>query len=192
MTHRRPGARRLWPAAPAATPSAAGGPGAAALRAPGSLAALAAGALLACHRGPGPRPALPATGGGDSVQVGYGTQPRRAVTGAVTTVDGATARRTTATSMADMLEGRVPGLEVRRLGGNRISLRIRGERSFLASGEPLLVVDGTPVDGVAGGTLADMDPRDVKRIEVLRDAGSLTAYGSRGANGVLLITTNRR
>jgi TonB-dependent SusC/RagA subfamily outer membrane receptor len=119
-------------------------------------------------------------------------QARRDVTGAVATVDGATARQATATTMADMLDGRVPGLEVRRLGANRISLRIRGQRSFLGSGEPLLVVDGTPVDGAGGAVLADMDPRQVKRIEVLRDAGSLAAYGSRGANGVLLVTTHRR
>lgn len=149
------------------------------------------GALGACHRG-GPRPALPATGGGDSVRVGYGTRDRRAVTGTVARVDGATARQATPTSMADMLDGRVPGLEVQRLGGNRISLRIRGQRSILAAGEPLLVVDGVPVEGAAGGTLADMDPRDVTRIEVLKDAGSLAAYGSRGANGVLLITTRRQ
>ena len=148
------------------------------------------GALAACHRGNGPRPTLPVTGGGDSVQVGYGTQSRRESTGSIGSVDGTSVRRGgTATTMADMLEGRVPGLEVRRLSGGGISLRIRGERSLMASGEPLLVVDGIPVEGAAGGTLADMDPRDVKRIEVLKDAGSLAAYGSRGANGVLLITT---
>jgi TonB-dependent SusC/RagA subfamily outer membrane receptor len=174
MPHRRVGASRLL----LATSAAAG--------------ALAASALAACAHGRGPRPALPATGGGDSVQVAYGMQARRDVTGAVATVDGATARQASATSMADMLEGRVPGLEVRRLGSNRIALRIRGQRSFLGSGEPLIVVDGTPVDGAGGGTLADMDPRQVKRIEVLRDAGSLAAYGARGANGVLLVTTHRR
>jgi TonB-dependent SusC/RagA subfamily outer membrane receptor len=126
------------------------------------------------------------------VRVAYGTQDRRAATGAVATVEGDVGRQASATSMADLLDGRVPGLEVQRLAGNRISLRIRGQRSFLGSGEPLLVVDGTPVDGAAGGTLADMDPRTVQRVEVLRDAGSLAAYGSRGANGVLLVTTRRR
>jgi TonB-dependent SusC/RagA subfamily outer membrane receptor len=172
MPHRRTGARWLLPAA---------------LGAVGALAVLGA-----CrHRG-GPRPTLPATGGGDSVQVGYGTRPRREATGSVSTVDGAAARKAAATSMADMLEGRVPGLEVQRLGGNRISLRIRGQRSILGSNEPLLVIDGLPIDGAAGSALADMDPRDVARIEVLRDGGSLAAFGSRGANGVLLITTRRR
>lgn len=149
-------------------------------------------ALAACHRGPGPKPALPEVGGGDSVQVAYGTQSRRTSTGGNSTVEGSVVRQGTVTSMADMLDGRVPGLEVRRLSGGGISLRIRGERSLLKNGEPLLVVDGIPVEGNSGGLLADMDPRDVKRVEVLKDAGSLAAYGSRGANGVLLITMNRR
>lgn len=155
-------------------------------------ASVALGVLAACHRGPSPAPALPAAGGGDSVQVGYGTQARRTATGSISAVDGAVVRRGTVTSMADYLEGRVPGLEVRRLSGGAISLRVRGHRSLLANAEPLLVVDGIPVDGAAGATLADMDPRDVKRVEVLKDAGSLSAYGSRGANGVLLITTIAR
>jgi len=157
-----------------------------------AASALAASALAACHTGPhGPK--LPATGGGDSVQVGYGTQARRNVVGAISTIDGDSARKSgTVTSMFDMLEGRVPGLEVRRLSSGLLTLRIRGSRSLLASGEPLLVVDGIPMDGSAGTLLTDMDPRDVKRVEVLKDAGSLAAYGSRGANGVLLITTKKR
>ena len=156
-------------------------------------ASLLAGALLAaCHHGPN-GPKLPATGGGDSVQVGYGTQARRDVLGAISSIDGDSARKGgTMTSMFDMLEGRVPGLEVRRLAGGAMTLRIRGSRSLLANGEPLLVVDGIPVEGAAGAALTDMDPRDVKRIEVLKDAGSLAAYGSRGANGVLLVTMKRR
>ena len=149
-------------------------------------------ALAACHRGAGPKPTLPESGGGDSVQVAYGTQPRQTATGGNSTVEGSVVRQGTVTSMADMLEGRVPGLEVRRLSGGGISLRIRGERSLLKGGEPLLVVDGIPVEGNGGGLLADMDPRDVKRVQVLKDAGSLAAYGSRGANGVLLITMNKR
>jgi TonB-dependent SusC/RagA subfamily outer membrane receptor len=145
--------------------------------------------LAACHHGPN-SPSLPRAGAvGDSVQVGYGTQPRRDVTGAISTVDGSTVREATATSMADMLEGRVPGLEVRRLTSG-VSLRIRGVRSLMKDGEPLVVVDGIAMSSTQG-LLADMDPRDVRSVEVLKDAGSLAAYGSRGANGVLLITTRR-
>jgi TonB-dependent starch-binding outer membrane protein SusC len=148
--------------------------------------------VAGCHNGPN-SPKLPATGGGDSVQVGYGTQSRRNVIGAISSIDGDSARKSgTVTSMFDMLEGRVPGLEVRKLSSGALTLRIRGSRSLLAESEPLLVVDGIPMDGGAGMLLADMDPRDVKRIEVLKDAGSLAAYGSRGANGVLLITTKKQ
>ena len=162
------------------------------LRLAASASVLAGALLAACHNGPN-GPKLPATGGGDSVQVGYGTQSRRNVVGSISSIDGDSARKGgTVTSMFDMLEGRVPGLEVRRLAGGALTLRIRGSRSLLAGGEPLLVVDGIPVEGAAGAVLTDMDPRDVKRIEVLKDAGSLAAYGSRGANGVLLVTMRRR
>ena len=158
-----------------------------------TVAASAFAALtVACHSGPN-GPKLAPTNGGDSVQVGYGKQARRDVVGSVSVIDGDSARKGgTMTSMADMLEGRVPGLEVRRLSGGAMTLRIRGSRSLLAGGEPLLVVDGIPVEGAAGSVLADMDPRDVQRIEVLKDAGSLAAYGSRGANGVLLVTMKKR
>ena len=164
--------------------------------APGLRLTVAASALTAlaaaCHNGPN-SPKLPVTGGGDSVQVGYGTQARRNVLGAITSIDADSARKGgTMTSMFDMLEGRVPGLEVRRLSTGILTLRIRGSRSLLAHGEPLLVVDGIPMEGSAGTLLTDMDPRDVKRVEVLKDAGSLAAYGSRGANGVLLITMRKR
>ena len=163
-----------------------------ALRLAAPASALAGMLLAACHNGPN-SPKLPAAGGGDSVQVGYGTQARRNVLGAISSIDGDSARKGgTMTSMFDMLEGRVPGLEVRRLSGGVLTLRIRGSRSLLANGEPLLVVDGIPIEGAAGSALTDMDPRDVKRIEVLKDAGSLAAYGSRGANGVLLVTTRKR
>jgi TonB-dependent SusC/RagA subfamily outer membrane receptor len=92
--------------------------------------------------------------------------------------------------MADFLEGRVPGLEVRRLSAGSISVRIRGDRSLLKDGEPLYVIDGIPMQG-GTGLLPDLDPRDVRSVEVLKDAGSLAAYGSRGANGVILINLKR-
>ena len=93
-------------------------------------------------------------------------------------------------SMADFLEGRVPGLEVRRLSAGNVSVRIRGDRSLLRDGEPLYVVDGIPMNG-STGLLPDLDPRDIRSVDVLKDAGSLAAYGSRGANGVILITMKR-
>ena len=140
--------------------------------------------VAACHASTRTTAVVP-----DSVDVGYGTQAKRDVTGAVSTVDVDAARQSTVTSLADLLIGRVPGLEVKRLSGGRMSVRIRGERSLNASGEPLFVVDGIPM-GNEG--LPDIDPRDVASISVLKDAGSLAAYGSRGANGVILISTKKK
>ena len=126
----------------------------------------------------------------DSVQVGYGAQARRDVMGAVSQVKSKDGGHATATSLADLLEG-VPGLDVRRLAGGTISLRIRGDRSLNSSGEPLIVLDGIPVANAAG-ILQDLDPRDVASISVLKDAGTLAAYGARGANGVIIITTKKK
>jgi TonB-dependent SusC/RagA subfamily outer membrane receptor len=127
----------------------------------------------------------------DSVAVGYGSQARRDVTGAVASLDGDVARRNSPVSMADMLEGRFAGVEVRRVSAGGISVRIRGQRTFKGDAEPLFVIDGVPQRAGAGGTLSDIDPRDVQSIEVLKDAGATAIYGSRGANGVILITTRR-
>ncbi|HKO15152.1 MAG TPA: TonB-dependent receptor plug domain-containing protein [Gemmatimonadaceae bacterium] len=142
-----------------------------------------------CHRQP--PTGRSATAPADSVQVGYGKQAKRDVTGAISEVSGKDGRHVTATSLADLLEGRVPGLEVKRLADGSVSLRIRGDRSFTSSGEPLIVLDGIPVQ-TANGILQDLDPREVASISVLKDAGSLAAYGSRGANGVIIITTRKR
>lgn len=126
----------------------------------------------------------------DSVQVGYGAQAKRDVTGSVGSIDAERAPRGTATTFADLLDGHVPGVQVTRLSNGGVSVRIRGDRSFHADGEPLYVVDGIPVSGGAG-FLPDIDPREVRRIDVLKDAGSLATYGSRGANGVILISMKR-
>ena len=135
--------------------------------------------------------AKPATSPSDSVEVGYGKQARRDVTGAISQVDGDVARQTSATSLVEMLQGRVPGLDVRRLPNGSISVRIRGVRSLRGNGEPLYVVDDIIRDAGPNGGFPDLQPADIKSIEVLKDAGSLAAYGSRGANGVILITTRR-
>jgi TonB-dependent SusC/RagA subfamily outer membrane receptor len=149
-------------------------------------AALALSVAAACAHGSSaaPRPAHVASER-DSVPVAYGTQDKKSVTGAIGSIDGENAPRGTARTMADLLDGHVPGVEVTRLAGGSVSVRIRGDRSFHADGEPLYVVDGIPMTGST--IMTDLDPRDVKSIEVLKDAGSLAAYGSRGANGVILI-----
>jgi iron complex outermembrane receptor protein len=97
--------------------------------------------------------------------------------------------------VGDMLIGRVPGLEVRRLPNGSYTLRIRGPRTLRGSvedEEPLLVLDGTPMPkGSLSATLNTLAPHDIARIDVLRDASATGVYGSRGANGVIVITTKR-
>lgn len=123
---------------------------------------------------------------GDTVSVGYGTQAQRDRTGAVTSIapTGADVR---VARVEELLRARVPGLEVVRLPTGDYTLRIRGQR-----GEPLLVIDDMPVPGGSlGSALAGLAPRDIARIDVLKDAAATAIYGTRGANGVILIKTHR-
>jgi TonB-dependent starch-binding outer membrane protein SusC len=149
--------------------------------------------VIGCNKGTRTADERPRPAEADSVQtqVGYGTQSKRDMATAVSSVDGDAARRNTPTNMADMIEGRFPGVEVRRLSGGGVSIRIRGQRTLKGSDEPLFVIDGIPKGNADGGVLSDLDPRDIKSIEVLKDAGATAVYGSRGANGVILITTKR-
>lgn len=88
--------------------------------------------------------------------------------------------------------GRVPGLTVLRTPNGGYSLRIRGRSSFYGNDEPLIVIDGMPIrQGGASNALMSLDPGDVARIDVLKDAGATAAYGVQGGNGVLLIATRR-
>ena len=90
----------------------------------------------------------------------------------------------------ELLEGRFAGVRVYRVPGG-IAVRIRGATSVLGSNEPLYVVDGMEMDPGPGGALVGINPADITHIEVLKDIGSTAAYGVRGANGVILITTRR-
>lgn len=126
----------------------------------------------------------------DTVQVGYGAQARKDVASAITTVPGDETR--SLTSMEQLVEGKVAGVELVHLASGKVSLRIRGQNSLMLSNEPLYVIDGTPVradnftDAVAG-----VNPQAVKRLEILKDAAATAIYGSAGANGVVIITTKR-
>jgi TonB-dependent starch-binding outer membrane protein SusC len=148
---------------------------------------LGLGLLVACGRAP--RRPNPAPNDGE-VSVGYGTESTKQVTGSIATVspEETDARMT---QVIEMLERRVPGLTVIRMPNGAVSLRIRGSRSFGSDNEPLLVIDGVPAQGPVGAALAGLAPRDIARIDVLKDAGSTAIYGVRGANGVILITTKR-
>ena len=145
-------------------------------------------ALAGCHSKPN-GPALPSPSS-TAVQVGYGTQDRRDVNTAVSSASGETMRKNSPRTVADMLVGRFPGVEVRALPNGSASIRIRGTRSFKSGEEPLIVVDGIP-QHIGAQALMDMSPQDVQSIEVLRDAAASSVFGSRGANGVILISTRR-
>src|SRR5437588_13124381 len=116
-----------------------------------------------------------------------------AATGAVTTVVPSETDARVA-QVEEMLRG-VPGLDVTRLPDGGYQLRIRGHRSIRGDpgdDDPLLVVDGIPIAaGALSSTLASLAPADIARIEVLKDAGAAGIYGSRAANGVIVITTKR-
>lgn len=124
------------------------------------------------------------------VVIGYGTQKRRDVTGSVVSLSGSAIKEVPAANIQQALQGRMAGVEVQSVGtrpGAGAQIRIRGERSINASNDPLFVVDGIPY----GGTLNDINPDDIASLDVLKDASATAIYGSRGANGVVLITTKR-
>ena len=109
--------------------------------------------------------------------------------GAVSSVDLSRAKEVN--RIEDLFAGRVAGVVAIRLPNGRYSVRIRGNHTMIANDEPLYVVDGLPISGNVEAVLSSIDPGDVARIEVLKDAGSTAMYGSRGASGVIVITTKR-
>lgn len=124
------------------------------------------------------------------VVVGYGTQRRKDVTGAVVSVNEKALREVPVPNLQQALVGRAAGLEVQQVGnqpGAGAQIRIRGVRSISGTNEPLYVVDGIPFDG----NLNDINPDEVASIEILKDASATAIYGSRGANGVILVTTKK-
>jgi len=93
------------------------------------------------------------------------------------------------TNVEQLIEGRFPGVQVIHLDRGGYSLRIRGTSTFIGSAEPLFVLDGIPL--ASGTTLSGLDPRDIDRIEVLKETAATSAYGARGSNGVIVIKTKR-
>jgi TonB-dependent SusC/RagA subfamily outer membrane receptor len=96
-----------------------------------------------------------------------------------------------AQSVEELIQGRFAGVQVIRLPGGGFSLRIRGAGSLMSSSEPLYIVDGIALPPAPGGALVGVDPRDIERIDVLKDVSTTSSYGVRGANGVILIKTKR-
>lgn len=124
------------------------------------------------------------------VVVGYGTQRKEAVTGSVASMKGDEMRAVAGSNITQSLQGRVAGVEMSQVSskpGETMQIRIRGTRSLNASNDPLIVLDGIPF----AGSLSDINPSDIKSLDILKDASATAIYGSRGANGVIIITTNR-
>jgi len=143
------------------------------------------------------------------VVTGYGTQRREAITGSVATIDPATADVGVMTNVNGMLQGRAAGVNITTNNGepgSGVQIRIRGATSLSASNEPLYVIDGVPITNVeseaagfgVGGSpplprspLNLLNPSDIGSITILKDASATAIYGSRGANGVILIETKK-
>lgn len=152
----------------------------------GMVAALVLMATLAC----GGYRSAPAIDASQQVAIGYDRVNPEDVTGSVGSLAPADLEHERVSRVADLIEGRIAGVVVQRLPNGDYSFRIRGTRSLIGNNEPLLVVDGMAVSPPGmQAALAGLAPRDIVRIDVLKDAGSTAAYGSRGANGVILITT---
>lgn len=128
------------------------------------------------------------------VVVGYGTQNKRDITGSVVSVSETTLKEVPAPNLLNALKGRAAGVSIVSNGstpGSQASIRIRGNRSLTtgngdALDGPLVVVDGIPFGG-----LNDINPDDISNIEILKDASATAIFGSRGAGGVILVTTKR-
>ncbi|WP_460551661.1 SusC/RagA family TonB-linked outer membrane protein [Ferruginibacter profundus] len=127
---------------------------------------------------------------GEVVVIGYGTQRKKDVTGSTVSVKGETLNEIKAPNIYNQLQGRAAGVDIVSNGtsiGTAGQIRIRGNRSITGNNDPLIVVDGMAF----GGSINDINPDNVATVDVLKDASATAIYGSRGSNGVIIITTKR-
>lgn len=123
------------------------------------------------------------------IAIGYGTQTKKQVSGSIANITKEEFNKGVMNDAADLLKGKVAGLEITQPGGDvtqASTLRLRGTTSLSASSDPLVVIDGIP-----GLSLDAVAPEDIESISVLKDASASAIYGSRGANGVIMITTKK-
>ena len=138
------------------------------------------------------------------VVVGYGTSERKNLIGSVSKIDPVETKNIPAGSFDSQLQGKIPGVQISTntgVPGEAINIRVRGATSINADTDPLYVVDGVFINGnslqtigtggKATSPIADINPSDIESIEILKDAEATALYGSRGANGVILVTTKR-
>lgn len=125
----------------------------------------------------------------DVVVIGYGTSRRKDLTGAIASLSGKELEKIPVANAAEALTGRIPGVQVTTVDGQpgaEIVIRVRGGGSVTQDNSPLFIVDGFPVDNIN-----DIAPTDIESFDVLKDASASAIYGSRGANGVIIVTTKR-
>ena len=152
-----------------------------------TLAVLMAGCGSSSGEGVASGPALEP----DEFSLGYTIENRRQSTAAVSSITEEQISQTRTGRIQEILR-RVPGVQVFNRPDGSFSIQIRGARTFTGSNEPLFVINGVIVQDIGTFSAADaINPADVERIDVLKDASSLAMYGSRGANGVIVITTKR-
>lgn len=133
------------------------------------------------------------------VIIGYGSVKKEDLTGSVTAISANSLAKGMATSASDLLIGKAPGVSVVTDGGapgSAAKIRIRGGSSMKASNDPLIVIDGVPVDNTTSingmaNPLASVNPNDIESFSVLKDASAAAIYGSRASNGVIIITTKK-
>ena len=126
---------------------------------------------------------------GQLVVVGYGTRKKSDLTGAISQIDAKDFKEQSVTRFEDALQGRAAGVTVSRSSGSpggEIKVRIRGINSISGNNDPLVVVDG-----IIGSDLSSLNPNDIASIDVLKDASATAIYGSRGSNGVIIISTKK-
>jgi TonB-linked SusC/RagA family outer membrane protein len=137
------------------------------------------------------------------VVVGYGLEQKRDVTGSISTIKAKDINTTVQPSFEQAMQGRAAGVQVTSasgMAGSPVKVNIRGSNSISAGSQPLYVIDGIPITtgdfspgnlGSRTNALADINPADIESMEILKDAAAAAIYGSRGANGVVLITTKK-
>ncbi len=128
----------------------------------------------------------------DVVVVGYGTRKKSDLTGAVSVINSDNLKERAAVNFGEAMAGQLAGVQVQQIdgapGGEGLSIRVRGTGSITQSNSPLYVVDGYPMES---GAFRLINPSDIESLQVLKDASSTAIYGSRGANGVIIITTKK-
>ncbi len=125
----------------------------------------------------------------DEVAVGYGTMKKKDVTGSVSSVKKEDLNKVAAANALQAIQAKVPGLDIQQNSGEAgsgISMRLRGNRSLMGGNSPLIIVDGMEY-----GSNLDIPASEIESVDVLKDAASTSIYGSKGANGVIIIKTKR-